>query len=98
FGGFDANHAVVANPGGAGDVKLGEAVAWLDWDGDGRMDVIVGAPGQQPSAQQNAGAVFLYTQTVAGTFTLARTWVASDWVAGGGAVQSVAYFGEAPAV
>ena len=92
FGGYDPNHVVVANPGVPADAKFGSAVAWLDWNQDGRMDVVAGAPGQQPSSQQNAGAAFLYTQNVGGTFTLSRTLIASDW--SGGAVQAFAFFGE----
>ena len=74
-GAFAPGHVVVANPGGPADNQFGSSVAWLDWNGDGRPDVVTGSPGQATGALSNSGAVFLYTQNVDGTFSLSRTFV-----------------------
>lgn len=98
FDGFSAVHDVVGNPGGPADAGFGGAVAWLDWNRDGRLDLAVGAPAQSGSGGMLAdvGAVFVYTQNVNGTFTLARTFAPANWAgvteAGGSA------FGDALAV
>ncbi len=82
--GFAAVRGVLVNPGTPFDDRFGAAVAWLDWDDDGRLDVAVGLPGAEaPGVITEAGLVALYLQSAAGTFPSvpSRTFVASNWAA-----------------
>jgi hypothetical protein len=79
FSGFDPNHAALVNPGGSQDFRFGSALAWLDWNQDGRLDLVVGSPGQSSGGLSGVGAAFLYTQDVNQTFALARAFVPTNW-------------------
>ena len=46
----------------AGD-RLGESVATGDFNADGILDLVVGAPGEAPGSSQRSGAVFVYLGT-----------------------------------
>jgi len=97
--GFAPGRGVLFNPGTQFDERFGAAVAWLDWNDDGRLDVAVGMPGAEaPGIVTEAGLVALYLQSVAGTFPSlpSRTFVASNWAATS-RVQG-AVFGETLAV
>ncbi len=92
FAGYDPLHDVIANPGGPADNQMGSAVAFMDWNEDGLTDAFVGSPGQATDLVPGSGAVFLYTQAPAGTWTLTRTWDATDWA--GGVASQLAAFGD----
>jgi hypothetical protein len=95
FSGWNPTHQTVVNPGGAPDFRFGAAVAWLDWNDDGRPDVLVGSPGQQQGGTNGVGAAFVYTQNANGTFSLTLTLAPTQW-AGGANVLDM-HFGEAVA-
>mgnify|MGYP001227906804 CR=1 FL=1 len=82
--GFETVHGVLGSPGTANDKRFGAAVAWIDWNDDGRLDMAVGMPGAKgPGVATEAGLVALYLQSGAGTFSAVpdRTFVASNWAA-----------------
>ncbi len=81
FDGFSLAHEELASPGGPQDFRHGASVAWLHWNADGRLDLLVGAPNQSGSmgTVADVGAAYLYTQNANGTFTLARSFAPTSW-------------------
>ena len=79
FPGYLPSAAVLANPGGAQDFEFGSAVVWLDWNGDGRPDLVVGSPGQSNGGLAGVGAAVLYLQAPDHSFAFARSFVPSNW-------------------
>jgi hypothetical protein len=55
--GFETVHGVLGSPGTANDKRFGAAVAWIDWNDDGRLDMAVGMPGAEGLAATEAGLV-----------------------------------------
>lgn len=79
FAGFDPL-MTLGNPTGAQSHEMGSAVAFLDWDEDGDLDLAVGVPGEADGMLTDVGIVRIYLQAPAGVFsTLADVFVAANW-------------------
>ncbi|MCC7137457.1 MAG: FG-GAP repeat protein [Planctomycetes bacterium] len=73
--------------------EYGTAVAFLDWDEDGDLDLAVGVPGESSGMLANVGVVRLYLQGPAGVFSTASDVFASANWGSGGAIDGMR-FGE----
>ncbi|MDJ0523594.1 MAG: FG-GAP-like repeat-containing protein [Planctomycetota bacterium] len=60
--------------------RYGETVAWVDWDGDGRDDVLIGAPGETVGRATGAGVVELHLAMEDGSYRHVRTLTQRDWL------------------
>ena len=61
-------------PGDAGTSKFGYSVAVGDQDGDGRAEVVVGAPNKNVGGQDQAGAVTVLPGSASGLVGVGATW------------------------
>ncbi len=69
---IDESSAIV--PGDAGTAKFGYSVAVGDQDGDGRAEVVVGAPDKNVGGQDQAGAVTVLPGSASGLVVAGTTW------------------------